>query len=229
MLRKNLGWVASRPKYSQLIREANKEKRLVWCKERLEDNESFEDVVFSDECSVEQVSHGRLCFRRKKEPRKLKPRSKHPVKVHVWACISHRGPTPVVIFTGTLTSTHYCTILERGLIPFLKDAFPDHHHFQQDNDPKHCAHHTRDFFAEKNINWWKTPPESPDLNPIENVWASLKYYLRYQYKPRDLQSLIGGILCFWNSLTPKICKRYTRHFHKVILKVIDIEGAASGY
>ena len=78
--------------------------------------------------------------------------------------------------------------------------------FQQDNDPKHCAHHTQDFFAEKNINWWKTPPESPDLNPIENVWVSLKYYLRYQYKPRDLQSLIDGILCFWNSLTPKICK-----------------------
>ena len=200
--RKNLGWVATRPRYCQLIRETNKEKRLVWCKERLEDDESFEDVVFSDECSVEQDSHGRLCFRRKKEPRKLKSCPKHPVKVHVWAGISHRGPTPVVIFTGTLTSTRYCTILEQGLIPFLEDAFPDHHRFQQDNDPKHCAHHTQDFFAEKNINWWKTPPESPDLNPIENVWASLKYYLRYQYKPRDLQSLIDGILCFWNSLTP---------------------------
>ena len=107
-----------------MIRETNKEKRLVWCKERLEDDESFEDVVFSDECSVEQDSHGRLCFRRKKEPRKLKPCPKHPVKVHVWAGILHRGPTPVVIFTGALTSTRYCTILEQGLIPFLKDAFP---------------------------------------------------------------------------------------------------------
>ena len=93
--RKNLGWVATRPRYCQLIREANKEKHLVWCKERLEDDESFEDVVFSDECSVEQDSHGRLCFRRKKEQRKLKPRPKHPVKVHVWAGISHHGPTPV--------------------------------------------------------------------------------------------------------------------------------------
>ena len=126
-------------------------------------------------------------------------------------------------------NTYINSLLHNLRTRILKDAFPDHHHFQQDNDSKHCAHHTQDFFAEKNISWWKAPPESPDLKPIENVWASLKYYLRYQYKPRDLQSLIDGIFCFWNSLTPEICKRYTRHLHKVIPKVIEVEGAASGY
>ena len=30
------------------------------------------------------------------------------------------------------------------------------------------------FFAEKGISWWHTPPESPDANPIENVWHELK-------------------------------------------------------
>ena len=30
------------------------------------------------------------------------------------------------------------------------------------------------FFAEKDINWWKTPPESPDAKPIENLWHELK-------------------------------------------------------
>ena len=39
----------------------------------LEDEEKFEDVVFTDECKVQQDNHGRLCFRKKKEPRKLKP------------------------------------------------------------------------------------------------------------------------------------------------------------
>jgi len=29
----------------------------------------------------------------------------------------------------------------------------------------------------KKIKWWKTPPESPDLNPIENIWGSMKQYL----------------------------------------------------
>lgn len=79
-----LGWRASRPKYCQLIREANKLKRLKWCEERVADNEQFDDVIFTDECSVQLDHHGRLCFRKKDEPRKMKPKPKHPLKVHVW-------------------------------------------------------------------------------------------------------------------------------------------------
>ena len=37
------------------------------------------------------------------------------------------------------------------------------------------------FFATNGIDWWKTPPESPDLNPIENLWHELKEYIRRQY------------------------------------------------
>ena len=79
-----LGWRASRPKYCQLIREANKLKRLQWCQERVANNEQFDDVIFTDECSVQLDHHGRLCFRKKDEPRKMKPKPKHPLKVHVW-------------------------------------------------------------------------------------------------------------------------------------------------
>ena len=44
----------------------------------------------------------------------------------------------------------------------------------QDNGLKHTSHHAEAFFAEKRINSWKTPPKSPDANPIENLWHELK-------------------------------------------------------
>ena len=40
----------------------------------------------------------------------------------------------------------------------------------QDNDPKHCSRLAQGFYDGNGINWWCTPPESPDLNPIESLW-----------------------------------------------------------
>ena len=43
--------------------------------------EVFDDFICTDECSVQQDSHGRLCFHKINEPRKLKGKHKHPLKV----------------------------------------------------------------------------------------------------------------------------------------------------
>jgi len=74
-----------------------------------------------------------------------------------------------------MIATRYTTILKKGLLPLLK-KFPVSHHFQQDNDPKHTSHFAQNYFKMKGINWWKIPAESLDLNPIENVWGSIKSF-----------------------------------------------------
>ena len=80
---------------------------------------------------------------------KLKPRPKHPVKLHVWAGISAPDVTPIVIFSGILTAARYCEILQEGLLPFTEDVFLADHRFQMDNDPKHCSKYTKKFLVEK--------------------------------------------------------------------------------
>ena len=221
--RKELGWVCTRPHYCQLIREANKEKRKKWCKIQLDNNEQFQNVVFTDECTVQLDHHGRLCFRKQKQ------RPKHPAKVHIWDGISMRGATRLVMFTGIMNAIKYGQILETGLVPFLRTCFPDGARLQQDNDPKHSSKYINRLFKFHNVYWWRTPPESPDLNPIENCWGSLKQYLRTSYKPTNLEELMEGIERFWLSLTPAICRKYIEHLHKVMPKVIEVNGNPSGY
>ena len=127
--RKQLGWVCTRPHYCQLIREVNKQKRKE-CQRQLDNKETFDDVIFTDECSVQLEQHGKLCFRKEKEPRVLKQRPKHPVKVHIWAGISMRGATRVIMFTGNMNAVKYGKILEAGLVPFIRTCYPEGHRLQ---------------------------------------------------------------------------------------------------
>ena len=99
----------------------------------------------------------------------------------------------------------------------------------QDNDPKHTSKMGRAFLEQHNINWWKTPPESPDLNPIENLWHELKEYLRREVKPKTKAELVDGIVEFWGSVSGEKCRKYIRHLDKVIPRVIELGGAATGY
>ena len=135
-------------------------------------------------------------------------RPKHPAKVHVWGGISKQGATAVVIFTGIMNATRYTNILDAALI---EGHYPHGHRFQQDNDPKHTSRWAQDYFTRKEINWWKTPAPSPDLNPIENVWGSMKQYLRTHVKPKTVGDLKIGIKPFWKTLTPEVCARYINH------------------
>lgn len=54
----------------------------------------------------------------------------------------------------------------------------------------------KDFIADKGINWWKTLAESPDLNPIENMWHELEEFSKKEVKPKTKQEFIDRIVQF---------------------------------
>ena len=116
----------------------------------------------------------------------------------------------------------YVEIIKKTLIPFLKERLPDHHEFMQDNDPKHTSRLASAFFEDNNIHWWKTPPESPDLNPIENLWHELKEFIRREVKPQNKEELISGIIQFWTTVTIAKCRKYINHLKKVIPRVVEV-------
>ena len=145
----------------------------------------------------------------------------------MWAGISWEGKTPIVIFEGKMNAEAYVSVLEAGLKPFL--PIINNAKFMQDNDPKHTSKRAQRWIESNNINWWKTPPESPDLNPIENVWHELKEHLRRVVKPKTKDQLISGINEFWQTVDVTKCRKYIRHLRKVVPKVIESNGGPTGY
>lgn len=136
----SLGWRKRGPKYCQAVREANRVERLAFCERCEESGETFDDVLFTDESSIWLERHSKICFRKKGMPAKHKAKVKHPYKVHVWAGISKRGATSILVFTGIMRKEFYVgSILKDTLVPFINQNFPDGYRFQQDNDPKHTS------------------------------------------------------------------------------------------
>ena len=143
--------------------------------------------------------------------------------------ISRKGATQVCIFEGTMDRFLYVEILKQTLLPFIESTYPASHQSMQDNDPKHVSAYARDFMVEKGVHWWKTPAESPDLNPIKNLWHELKEFIRREVKPKTKQELVKGIEKFWGRVTVEKCNKYINHLRKVIPRVIELEGHATGY
>lgn len=94
--RRELGWIYRGLAYCQLIRNANKEKQLEFARTYLHNN--FDNVIWSDETTVQLETHKHMCY--SKQGDLEKPRTKHPVKVHIWGGISRKGATAVCILKG---------------------------------------------------------------------------------------------------------------------------------
>jgi hypothetical protein len=84
---------------------------------------------------------------------------------------------PLVRIEGTFDAEKYIDILDDTVLPYIEEHFPDgHFYYYQDNSPIHRARTVREWF-ERNIpvhQIFETPPKSPDIPPIENLWGLAK-------------------------------------------------------
>ena len=139
--RRELGWITSTPKYCQLIRDSNKQKRLEWCKKMIDEREDFQDVIWTDESSVMIDPYNRKCYRKVGQARKLKL-SRNILLRLTFGGEYHLEGQHVRTYYYLLSDHGFykiCRNIKTGLVSFVQKVYPKGHKFQQDNDPKHCS------------------------------------------------------------------------------------------
>ena len=102
------------------------------------------------------------------------------------------GSDPLVLLEGKQTAMQYLDILADQVHPAMLQFYEGDGYFMDDNATIHRARIVRDWFNEhqsdfQQLSW---TPQSPDLNPIENVWDMLERRIRQQSPlPSNIQDL----------------------------------------
>ena len=77
-------------------------------------------------------------------------------------------------------------------------------YYQQDNAPCHKAGSITNWFNENSISVMPWPARSPDLNPIENIWAIIDQKLS-SHTIHNLAELERLVDRYWNEIGVDLC------------------------
>ena len=164
-------------------------------------------------------------------PECLKKTVKFPSKIMVWGAISVHGTSRLHIVQGTMNQMKYVEMREGRLLRQVTKWFPDKNFiFQQDGAPCHTGKMSMKWFKTKKIRVLKWPGNSPDMNPIENVWEVLKNEIHSQ-PITTKNELIDQLIKVWfhSKQITNLCKKLIESMPNRIKALKDAKGGQTKY
>jgi hypothetical protein len=208
--------------------------RLRWCKEKKNWVEEWKQVVWSDESRFALFQpDGQARVWRSPGEAYNQNCIQSTVKfgggsVMFWGCIGWHGVGPLVVVEGNMDSNEYVNILANHFIPWV-DNYPGSI-FQQDGASCHTSTYSTWWMRTHSIPILDWVAQSPDLNPIENLWNHLDYQVRKRKPlPKSKQELIEVIQEEWRKITIETCHRLILSMPNRVKTVIKAKGGHTKY
>ncbi len=218
-----------------LLNQRQRQKRLTWAVEKKNWTVAqWSKVLFSDEskCCISFGNQGPRVWRKSEEaqnPCCLKSSVKFPQSVMIWAAMSSAGVGPLCFLKSTVSAAIYQEILEHFMLPSADKLYGDADFiFQQDLAPAHTAKGTKSWFSDHGVTVLDWPANSPDLNPIENLWGIVKRKMRNK-RPKNADELKATVKETWASIPPQQCHKLITSMPRRIEAVIKAKGSPTKY
>ncbi len=217
-----------------LLNQRQRQKHLTWAVEKKTWTVAqWSKVLFLDESKfcISFGNQGPRVWRKSGEaqnPCCLKSSVKFPQSVMIWAAMSSAGVGPLCFLKSTVNAAIYQEILEHFMLPSADKLYGDADFiFQQDLAPAHTAKGTKSWFNDHGVTVLDWPANSPDLNPIENLWGIVKRKMR-DTRPNNADDL-KAVKETWASIPPQQCHKLITSMPRRIEAVIKAKGAPTKY
>ena len=232
---KKLGLQSRIPRRKPLLSETNRQKRLDFALAyRHWTQRQWRKVFFSDESTFSQFAQGRSdrVWRELSEGfhQSCVAAVKHPPNRMFWGGFSYQGLGPIVALQGSVTGAVHAETL-RHVLPSMRKHFPrGDGYFQEDNAAPHrskVAVAVREAAGIRTLPW---PAQSPDLNPIENLWREMKSTVsRRTPASSSLVELEKYVKAAWKDIPPEYYKNLIDSMPRRIEAIIAANGCITKY
>ena len=133
---------------------------------------------------------------------------------------------------GTMDRHKYSEVILTRMLPQVREWFPDGNYiFMQDNAPCHMARSVSEVLTACGVEVLPWPGNSPDLNPIENVWANIKLRIREGQELTNKAQHKESLRNIWENDPALICiiEKCIKSMPERVAAVIAANGGATKY
>ena len=229
------GYSGHAAKKKPFISEQNKKKRFGWCNVRKNWIDQWKNIIWSDESRFELFNNdSRNWVWCKKDERYniecLKPTVKNSIGIMVWGCFCNNKIGPLVLIEGTLNSDKYIELLEKNLLPYLENLNIENPIFQDDNATCHASNKTKKWKEDNLYEILPWPAQSPDLNPIENLWDELEKRIRkHKPIPKNKNEFFNALYEEWKKIEEDKLVKLINSMRYRVAEVIKSKGHPTKY